>query len=454
MNFKSNKTKRLVTTSILAVASGLFFAAQANAGGFYLQEQSVKANGRAWSGEAAESGVQQLWWNPAAIGGMTGKEAFFGTTVIQPTAKVNNIGTTVIRPTLLVGTTVVPTSTRAVGGVQSFENPIENGVLPTGGFAMALNDKVAIGVIMSSPFSVTTDYDPDSWTRYSADETYIRTFDIQPTVAFTPVTGLSLGVGLNIEYMEATLSNYIPSALSPLYADGHQELRGDGWDYGYTVGAQYHNDKFDFGLSYKSAIEHELEGSISIAGLTDPIAIAYGLNKTVDGATATFTLPWQASASVRYHATPKLTVQAQYTRFGWSEFDTISLTNMGSLGNSSLSFGYEDSTAVSIGLDYQYNDKLALRGGIQSDSSPIHDGHRDPRVPDSDRLTIAGGATYQLKDNLAINAALTLTSFDKVNIDKKTAAYAGTALQTVITTSGVLDNAKAVTFGVGAVMKF
>ena len=42
-------------------------AAPAFAGSFYLQEQSVRGAGRAFSGEAADRGVGSMWWNPAAI---------------------------------------------------------------------------------------------------------------------------------------------------------------------------------------------------------------------------------------------------------------------------------------------------------------------------------------------------------------------------------------------------
>ena len=42
-------------------------AAPAFAGSFYLQEQSVRGAGRAYSGEVADRGVSSLWWNPAAI---------------------------------------------------------------------------------------------------------------------------------------------------------------------------------------------------------------------------------------------------------------------------------------------------------------------------------------------------------------------------------------------------
>lgn len=71
--------------SILAVTAGLF-CCEANAGGFYLQEQSVKANGRAWSGEVSGTGApSRLWWNPAAIGGISNMEMFTGIKTNQST---------------------------------------------------------------------------------------------------------------------------------------------------------------------------------------------------------------------------------------------------------------------------------------------------------------------------------------------------------------------------------
>ncbi|WP_233244627.1 outer membrane protein transport protein, partial [Caulobacter sp. HMWF009] len=50
------------------VAFGVLVAAtQASASAFYLQEQSVRGSGRAYSGEVADRGAASLWWNPAAI---------------------------------------------------------------------------------------------------------------------------------------------------------------------------------------------------------------------------------------------------------------------------------------------------------------------------------------------------------------------------------------------------
>ena len=52
-------------------------AAPAFAGSFYLQEQSVRGAGRAFSGEAADRGVGSLWWNPASIA-RSGRELSVG----------------------------------------------------------------------------------------------------------------------------------------------------------------------------------------------------------------------------------------------------------------------------------------------------------------------------------------------------------------------------------------
>lgn len=450
MKFNSNKTKRLVTTSILAVTAGLFFAAEANAGGFYLQEQSVKANGRAWSGEVSEQGAEQLWWNPAAIGGISNMEMFAGVSSINPRGKVSNQDTRVVR-----AYPAVPTAYKnlPVGGTQVVKNPVENGALPTGAWAMPINDKLAVGVVLSAPFSVVTDYDPDSWARYNADETNLLNLDLQPTIAYKVTPNLSLGLGLNIDYLKATLSNYLPDPL-PGYADGHQSLKGDGIDYGYSLGLQYHNDKYDFGLSYKSAIEHKLDGTLTIAGLTSPVSVGAGLNKTIDTAKANVTFPWQANIGFRYHVNENTTFNMQVSRFGWSQFDYLTLSNLGPMGTQKLPFLYEDSTAVSVGIDHKLNDKLTIRGGIQADQTPISTGHRDPRVPDGDRTTLATGATYKLNDKLSINTSLGYTMFKNVPIDKYTAAYAGTAIQTTILTNGQLSDAHALTFGLGMHMTF
>ncbi|MFK4870985.1 OmpP1/FadL family transporter [Novosphingobium sp. ZW T3_23] len=431
---KRNSGRILLAGTASAIVFG--FAGSAHAQAFYLQEQSVRGQGRAFSGEAADTGVDSLWWNPAAIGGLEGGQASVHASVILPRGKVVDDGTVIVRP----GQAPAP-----VGGNGVAKNPINNGVLPSGAIAYGTG-KFAFGLTVTSPYSFTTDYDSDSWARYSADKTKLRTIDIQPSVAFQPVEGLYIGAAANIEYVDAALGNYLPN-LSPLLADGHQNLKGNGWDVGWSVGAQYHNGPASIGVAYKSAVKHKLKGTLTIDGLLGPLAAQ---NRTLD-ATAEFSTPWQAIMSGRVKATNQLTLNAQVVAYGWSKFDSIDL---GAPINQSLPENYKDGFSYAFGVDYDVNPKWTVRSGIQYGETPTSNGNRDARVPDSNRWNFSAGTTYNMSEKIAIDAAASYITFKDAPVDRITAAYAGTAAQTPILTDGRLTDASALVFSLGARVAF
>ena len=215
-------------------------AAQAQA--FYLQEQSARGAGRAFSGEAADTGAASLWWNPAASAGMTEAEIAASASLILPAGEVVDTGTLIARPGQ-------PPTT--VGGLPVSTNPIEDGLLPSGSIAYPITDRLSVGLTLASPFSFTTEYADASWARYTADRTRLRTYDVQPSLAYAPARWLRLGAALNAEYAEATLSNKLPQLAAGL-PDGDQSLQGDGWDFGWSVGAQIVGGPVTLGLAYKS----------------------------------------------------------------------------------------------------------------------------------------------------------------------------------------------------------
>ncbi|MCJ2186710.1 OmpP1/FadL family transporter [Novosphingobium beihaiensis] len=424
----------LLSGSASALTLGMAGAAHAQA--FYLQEQSVRAQGRAFSGEAADTGVDSIWWNPASIAGMEGGEAAVHASAILPRGKVSDQGTILVRP----GQAPAP-----VGGDPVEKNPINNGLLPSGAIAYGFG-KVALGLAVTAPYSFTTDYAADSWSRYSADKTKLRTFDIQPTVAVELTPGLKLGAALNIEHADATLSNYLPN-LSPLLADGHQTLSGKGWDVGWSAGMQYHTGPFSLGLSYKSSIKHKLKGTVETTGLLGPLA---GQNGTIN-THATYSTPWMAIGSVRYKATNKLTLNAQVVRYGWSEFDSIDL---GDPLNVSIPENYKNSWSYAVGADYAISPKWTVRGGVQYAGTPTRDGNRDARVPDADRWNFSAGTSYAATSHITLDAAASYISFKDASIDRPTAAYAGTPVQTPVLVDGSLTDAYAMVFSLGARVTF
>ena len=426
----------LVTATALTGAFG--FAASANAQAFYLQEQAARAAGRAFSGEVADTGAASLWWNPASIAGSTEGEATISGSLILPRGEVNNTGTLIRRP----GQAFAP-----VGGDASTRNPINNGVLPSGAISIPLGDRVAVGLAVTSPYSFTTDYPDTSWARYSALKTQLRTIDIQPSLAVAVTDWLRVGAGVNVEYTDASLANALPNVSAAL-PDGKQELKGDGWDLGWSAGFQMHNDVVTVGMSYKSAIKHNLKGDLEVSGLVGPLA---GSNLALSDIEANFYTPAQVIVGARFRLTDRFTLNGQGVHYGWSKFDAIRL---GAPVNQAIPENYRDTWSIAGGFDYAASDKLTLRAGVQRTQTPTRDGERDARVPDSDRWNYAVGGSYQLTPSFALDAGANYVDFKDATIDRVTAAYPGTAAQTPILTSGELRNAHAFVLSLGGRLKF
>ncbi|MFZ5706727.1 MAG: OmpP1/FadL family transporter [Pseudomonadota bacterium] len=435
----SHSTIRRAALAGASTAAALLAAGTANASAFYLQEQSVVAAGRAFSGEAADQGAQNLWWNPAAIAGNETNTLYGGFSAILPKGNVRNNSSVIIRP---------GQAPAGITGNQVSKDPLNKGFLPSGAVGYKLNDKWSIGVSVAAPYSFATNYENTSWARYTADKTKLTTIDIQPTIAYAPSPIIGIGVGLNVEYSKASLSNFLPN-LSPALPDGHQTLRGDGWDFGWSAGVQLHpSPLIDLGFSYKSSVKHKLKGSITTAGLLGPLA---GQNGRIEGITATFRTPWQAIASARVHVSEALTLNGQVVRAGWNKFDAIDL---GAPVNAALDQNYKNSWSVAGGVDYAVTPQWTMRGGVQWDQTPTRNGSRDARVPDASRINFAVGTSYAITESITLDAAANYVDFKNSSIDRLGGFYVGTPAQTIVRPNGSLTGASAIILAVGGRMTF
>jgi long-chain fatty acid transport protein len=429
--------------SILAVSAGAMLAAlgasPAAASGFYVQEQSARAVGRAFSGEGADTGAASLWWNPAAIGSVTGRgDAQVGVHYVTVDAKVSDAGSTIQRPGQPV---------RPVGGVPDQKNPIDDGVIPNLSAAWRINDQLVAGLAINAPFNFTTRYDLDGFTRYQALKSRLFNIDIQPTLAWRPIPQLDIGVGLDASYADATLSNALPN-LSPLLPDGASSLTGHGWDWGWVAGVQFHpSEALTIGLTYRDGIKHKLDGQVTVAGLLGPAAAA---NTDVSGV-ATFNTPSMLIASARWRATERLTLNAQVTRFDWSAFDAITVEFGGRTQVTPQD--YVDTTSIAVGADYALTPQWTIRAGVQRDPTPTPDIGRTARVPDSDRWLFGLGASFAASERLSLDVGAAYISFKESAIDSSADAFSGTPLNTPVAMRGVVDG-KGLVLSTGVRMSF
>ena len=426
-------SKRVAITVSLA----LLLPSTGRASGFYLQDQSARGTGRAYSGEAADQGADSLWWNPASIAGLQSSEIDSSLTGILIWSKAKDQGSTIDR----FGQ-VAPVGGGNTTGV------VNNGVLPSTAVALRLDDRWAIGLAVTSPFSFITQYDDASWARYAGLTSRLETIDLQPTLAWRPTSWLGIGGGPNIERTLAALSSALPN-LSPLQPDGTETYHGDGWNVGYNLGFQLHllDDRLTFGAAYRSRIEHSLDGHLAVVGLSGFLA---GQDFAAGDAKASFTTPWAATFGLRFRATRRLTLDAQLVRTGWSEFDSVRITYP--IGSTTPE-NYHDVTSGAIGLDYAMTPRWIVRAGVQYDPTPTPDGGRDPRIPDANRVLLALGTSLDVTRYLTVDASALYLDVAPSHIDRNASAYAGTPVSTPVQLQGVV-NTNGLVLALGTHLRF
>jgi long-chain fatty acid transport protein len=346
---------------------------------------------------------------------------------------VHNEGSTITRP----GQAPAP-----VGGQPEQFKPIEQAVVPNLAAAYRLTDQVVVGLSVTSPFDFTTKYDYNSFARYDALKSKLETIDIGPTIAWQPLKWLAVGVGFDAQHVDANIGMALPN-LSASQADAGEVLKGNGWNYGYNVGVQLHpDDRLSIGVSYRSAVTHDLNGSINVAGLQGLLAFDNGDPR----AKAKFTTPWFGTVGARYKVTPQFTVNLQVQRVGWSEFSTIAVTPAATstVGAMSIAEGYRDTTTAAVGLEYAINPQWTVRTGAQYDPTPTNPANRSAGVPDGNRWLVTAGTTVKPRSWLALDFAIAWIDFEGSQIDRNATAYAGTIAVTPISIQGEVDASGAV----------
>ena len=409
-----------LTTALLAGV-----AAPAMAGSFYVQEQSTRGQGRANAGVGADKGVQSLWWNPAAIAG-TQREVYTGMHGLILDSSVDNRGSTLTYNVPVAGVGVV-SRTYPVNGDPHVHDVVESGIVPNFAISTPIGDRFNVGLAVQAPYNFTTKYLADDFARYDALTSELRSANVSLVAAAKVTDWLDIGAGFDAQYAKATLSSALPNApipavLSPAYVispstDGRNQLEGDGWNYGWNAGAQMHFGKLDLGLSYRSEIKHELDGTVNISGLTGVLA---GANVSADG-TAKFTTPWYATLSARYAVNDRLTLNAQVNQIGWSKFDAIRV-NYGATGASTIVQDYDDVTTGAVGFDYKIDPTMTFRAGVGYDPTPTPDDHRTARIPDGDRWLYAAGLSKTM-GSMTFDGAVTYIDIDTATINDTRDVY-------------------------------
>lgn len=369
----------------------------ANAGGLALREQSAYGQGSSFAGVAAGGSLSSMFWNPATITQMPG---------IQFESVLSGLIPNASHTATASSFAAVPGITATVG------DSGKDALVPAGYFSYQVSQQLFFGMSVNAPFGLSVGF-PDNFTgrSYAADSS-LKTYNFNPTVAYAFNNWISVGFGVQIQYAKADYSNGVPTNAAGTVTGGlgnQLNISGDGWGYGITAGLTLTpTPTTTIGLGYRSAINQKINGTLSMPAGGGVFAAPFS---TPGSVSTTLNLPDMISVGLRQKLGAQWTLLGTFEWTNWSRIGTAAIMQANGLPATALNsavtlpFQYSNGTFYSLGVEYQWSQALALRGGIGFEKSPITDQVRTPRLPDNDRTWLSVGASYQITPKLGLDLA-------------------------------------------------
>lgn len=397
-------TRSMLQRSALAgLMAGALVPTGAGAAGFALIEQGAKGQGTAYAGNAVTpDDPATVFFNPAGMARMEGRSSAAAAHVIAPSFDFSDDGSTM--PAFTGG--------GPIAGEESSDGG-ETEFVPNLYYVQPVNDRWTFGVGVNVPFGLTTDYDPEWVGRYHAVTSELATLNVNPSLALDLNDAVSLGVGVNVQYADATLSNRIDSETVCIAAmvapcggtagnpddDSSVEVTGDSWGYGFNLGLLADiADRTQLGIAWRSRVQHTLEGEADFSyGTAGFETFAQSGNVFVDtDAEASIDLPETLTVSVRHEPVERLAVLTDLTWTRWSRLEELRVEFDSDQDDSVTPLNWENTLRAALGFTWQHSEALQLRTGIAYDESPVPSAQdRTARIPDNDRRWLSVGFGYR-----------------------------------------------------------
>jgi len=380
------KSRYLIAAAAIGSLSNNLWAA-----GFAISGKSASNLGNAFSGTTVlAEDASVVYTNPAAMQDLEGRHFSFLVHSINSNLHFKDKGSNTTGP--------------------SNNSVTDPHYVPNLYYVMPLEENMRFGLGIYAPFGLGLDYN-DNWKgRYITTGSDMKIVNVSPMLSFQLSDSISLGLGLDAQYLDATLENKVDfgKALGqPQKMDGTQKLTGTDWAYGYSLGMTYDlNEQTRLGASYHSPILHNIDGHSDFGDVPSLLQSTY----TDTGASLSLTLPQSLSLGLSHKVSPRLQLMADATWTGWSSYDKLVIKFDNNVSTSRTKENWNDTWRLSLGGNYRINDKWLMRAGISHDPTPIPDAqHRSPRVPGTTRDWLSLGSKVELSKGMSMDLAASYT---------------------------------------------
>lgn len=275
----------------------------------------------------------------------------------------------------------------------------------------------SIGLSVTSPYGLTSRWpeepsgpdDPtgfivNGWRgRFISQEFSISSLLIQPTFAYQVSPELGLGFGFSFGVVSLLSRRAIP--LDGLNVSSSSvSFGGNGTGTGLNLGLFWQpKPNLAIGINAKTPMLFRInEGDATFA-----VPMTFESEYPSQRFQTEFTMPGevQAGVSIWPQENVQLAFAVKYRM--WQSFDSLVFELDESVGDFPTfpERNYRNTTSLHIGADYTYNERLAFRGGMYYDASPVQADYLSPEFPDGDKIGFTLGIEGKLSRRLTIDAS-------------------------------------------------
>lgn len=404
--------------TLLLIAAFLLPCGAAQSGGFQLFEHSARSTGTAFAEQGLEGDASTVFWNPAGMAQLAGRNLALGMHALKPSGEFSNRGSRTFLPP--------PNGIPLSGGTGG--DPGDLNLIPNIYYVNELHAPWTLGFGLNAPFGLKTEYG-DGWVgRYYALKSELRTLNINPSAAYRVNKNLAVGGGIQIQFAKAEISNAIdfsticlaqasvmptlgPACIASGFdipgnaaRDGRARVKGDDWAFGWNFGVLYKSsDRVRLGLAYRSRITHEIDGNATFSKPVDlPPLIAAAPAFTNGGIRSRLHLPETLAFSFLAKPSAQWVLTGNITWTRWSRVEELRIRFDNGAADAVTPFDWDDSIRIAVGTSYRLNDAWMLRAGLGYDQTPVSESLRNPRLPDADKTILGIGLSYVISKDSSV----------------------------------------------------
>ena len=388
---------------IIMITASLCMATSAHAGGYRVSLQGQKALGMGHTGVAMSDSSEVVFFNPAGMSYLeSDMEITAGITLIDSEIKYQNSATNSSAKT---------------------DSPLGTPISVY--LTKKHNDQVSWGIGLYTPYGNSVEWPTDWVGSHLVNEIELKSIYIQPTISYQFNDKFSMGFGPTYVSGQVEFNRNLSSSLTN--ADGDRSnvtIKATGVDsWGYNLGFQAKpNDQLTVGLSYRSKVDLEARNeSADFSNIPTSMQALY-TDTTFD---ADLVLPAELTLGMSYQINPQTTLAFDINRAYWSDYNSLDIIFDNAAGVSYNPRNYKDANIYRLGVQHQLDDEMTLRAGIYLDETPVPKNYVTPETARNDALGYTAGLTYQVSDNLELDASLLIVTHNEFDGSYEPQSFGG-----------------------------